>query len=156
MKKEDETQNVPDFMVISAARYAYERGTYITPWTQDWLEENWDELSEHVRSVIVRDIEHIIDIYRDIGRGPIRGQDIDRWRDLHAKWTENDDYAPLPEFQWGEYDFEALKDRLDKYDNGTRAQQLDAQADIEKYAIDTARELDRAKDMLKQDYPVIL
>ena len=53
--------NIPDWMVIGAVRYAMGRMTYIVKDTCDWLVKYWPELPDSVRSVIKRDLEEEID-----------------------------------------------------------------------------------------------
>ena len=152
--------SVPGFMVVSALRYSYGRGTYITRWTQDWIEDNWSELPRYVQEGVLSDLKWNIDVHRDIGdgKGPIRGEDIDRWRYLYNKWTEEmgaEPDAPALPFKESDFDFDTLRETLRRYDTGTGPESEDALADIKSSAVETARELNRVKNAYGPDYPVM-
>lgn len=50
-------ENIPDWMIIGATRYAMGRMTYIVQDTCDWLVLNWERLPNTVTSIISRDLE---------------------------------------------------------------------------------------------------
>lgn len=77
----------PDFLVIGAFRYALGRQSYVVGETAQWLDENWNALSENARFVIRRDLAEAIakdDQSRASGeRYHDLGSDMDR-----AEWIK--------------------------------------------------------------------
>lgn len=55
------TSQVPEFMVISAFRYALGRTTYVVEECCDWLCYNWSGLAEGVQNIIKKELEAAFD-----------------------------------------------------------------------------------------------
>lgn len=52
------TAEIPDWMIIDAVRYAVGRTSYQTGVTSDWLVAHWQDIPDHVRAIIRRDLEN--------------------------------------------------------------------------------------------------
>lgn len=74
------TYETPDFIVLSAVRYALGRATYIVEETVRWLETNWSRLNSTTQVLIQRDVQ------RGLDEGHA-GMDIDRlaWERVVAR-----------------------------------------------------------------------
>jgi hypothetical protein len=51
---------VPEWVLVSACRYALGRSSYVAPETVGLLVERWGVVSAEVRGVIVRDVEEFV------------------------------------------------------------------------------------------------
>ncbi len=64
---------VPEHFVICAFRYALGRQTYVVAEVVEWLEGNFDELSDFHKEIIKKEINEAIDM------GIISDIDVDWW-----------------------------------------------------------------------------
>jgi hypothetical protein len=65
------SDQTPDFIVVSAARYAIGRQTYITGMMQDYLRAQWPTLSDRTKRIIKRDIREAAKLPRGLGHDTI-------------------------------------------------------------------------------------
>ena len=73
----------PDFVVLSAFRYALGRKTYIVRDTTVWLTENWYDISDGTRGLIKKELGAVFDADNELrklksGYGLPLGMDMDR------------------------------------------------------------------------------
>ena len=77
----------PDFVVLSAFRYALGRSTYIVEDTVIWLEENWYDIPEDAQRLIHKELSEAFRADNERRRLGIRhhplGMDMDR-----AQWEK--------------------------------------------------------------------
>lgn len=87
---------IPNWMVIDAVRYAIGRRSYQVGITCEWLRNNWQNLSEHARTIVKNDVEEAFEFDdRDRANGDKNlylGMDMDRreWEGVRALWREHD------------------------------------------------------------------
>ena len=63
MPKKNKTplpEGTPDWIVISASRYALGRRSYIVGMTVDYLLSHWERLEKNTKTVILRDIDEYL------------------------------------------------------------------------------------------------
>jgi len=91
--------NCPDWMIHQSVRYCLGRRSYAVSECTEWLIENWPEIPENTRSIIMKDIEMQIDMDERV-RGRTRdgeevyqplGDNCDRrrWLNVAELWREN-------------------------------------------------------------------
>jgi len=77
----------PDFVVLSAFRYALGRSTYIVEDTVIWLMENWYDISEETQALIWKELKKAFEEDTEHRRFPggnhPLGMDMDR-----AQWAK--------------------------------------------------------------------
>jgi len=77
----------PDFVVLSAFRYALGRSTYIVQDTVIWLMENWYDIPEGTQAIIWKELKEAFEADNERRRSGIKhyplGMDMDR-----AEWAK--------------------------------------------------------------------
>lgn len=74
--------SIEEEILVCAVRYALGRMTYIVSDVCRYVKSKKDSLSEHCRSIIIRDIEEAIGRYNDLGRTCGMECDEKEWREL--------------------------------------------------------------------------
>ena len=76
--------NCPDFIILSAFRYALGRQTYIVRLTVDWLIYHWNGIPPRTRDLIERDLEEAFRAdKRGVHYSPLGGEcDKEDWTRL--------------------------------------------------------------------------
>lgn len=76
-------QQVPEWVIIAAVRYALGRHTYVVSDTADLLRSIWSKLSPTTKVIVLRDIEQHLEDVRNNPRGHIHEMDTKVWKALY-------------------------------------------------------------------------
>ena len=67
-------------MVVSALRYSLGRMTYVPGAIQDWIRIHWDNLDNHTKYNIIKDVfDHLQDEYESKDKPLFNGYDLQEW-----------------------------------------------------------------------------
>lgn len=82
-------KQIPDWMIIDAVRYAIGRMSYQVGVTCEWLIENWDNIPQGAKTIIMQDLDEEFDKLDRDPKCQCLGMscDVNWWRKVKNLWV---------------------------------------------------------------------